>query len=78
MARAGSSPGTEVPADGATKSWCIEGMAPSEIDPSDEASTGTGRQPMTSRPSSPASFPIAVRASSASLATRDRKAMPVA
>ena len=40
MASAGSAPASEVPVAGATKSWCMDGMAASEIDPSDAASTG--------------------------------------
>ncbi len=35
MASAGSEPLSDVPADGATKSWCIDGMAASEIEPSE-------------------------------------------
>src|SRR5664280_3697942 len=67
-ANAGSPGLSTVSADGATKSWCIEGRAASEIDPSVASSIGTSRQPMTSNPSSWASFPMAARAAIGKLA----------
>ncbi len=78
MARAGSAPLNDRPGAGATKSWCIEGMAASEIDPKEASLMGTVRHPRTTSPSSPASLSMATRASAASEGSRDKKAMPVA